>query len=75
MTANGQIIDCLKAMKKDNSGLHLKNMFIGSEGTLGIITKVALQCPPRPKSKHVAFLGKIVYILKRLELNIEKTKF
>lgn len=44
-------------MRKDNSGLHIKNLFVGSEGTLGIITKVALQCVPRPKSQQVAFLG------------------
>lgn len=32
-------------------------MFIGSEGTLGFITKVAVQCPPKPKSIALAFLG------------------
>lgn len=32
-------------------------MFIGSEGTLGVVTKAAIQCPPRPKSKNLAFLG------------------
>ncbi|ENN81556.1 hypothetical protein D910_09146 [Dendroctonus ponderosae] len=55
--ANGEVLDCLKLMRKDNSGLHIKNIFVGSEGTLGIITKVALQCVPRPKSQQVAFLG------------------
>ncbi|KAL1496987.1 hypothetical protein ABEB36_008024 [Hypothenemus hampei] len=68
--ANGETLDLLKIRKKDNSGLHLKNLFIGSEGTLGIITKVALQCPPRPQTKHVAFLGlqsydKVLQILKK----------
>ncbi|XP_030747862.1 D-2-hydroxyglutarate dehydrogenase, mitochondrial-like isoform X2 [Sitophilus oryzae] len=55
--ANGEVLNLLKPMKKDNTGFHLKNLFIGSEGTLGIITKVILQCPPRPRSQHVAFLG------------------
>ncbi|CAG9771345.1 unnamed protein product [Ceutorhynchus assimilis] len=55
--ANGEVLDCLTSVRKDNSGLHLKNLFIGSEGTLGIITKVALQCSTRPKSQHVTFLG------------------
>ena len=32
-------------------------MFIGSEGTLGIITKVAIACPPRPKAVNMAYLG------------------
>ncbi|CAH1117954.1 unnamed protein product [Phaedon cochleariae] len=55
--ADGTIIDCLSTLKKDNTGFHLKHLFIGSEGTLGFITKVALQCPTRPKSVNVAFLG------------------
>ncbi|XP_028133838.1 D-2-hydroxyglutarate dehydrogenase, mitochondrial [Diabrotica virgifera virgifera] len=57
VTANGEIIDCLSTLKKDNTGYHLKHLFIGSEGTLGLVTKVALQCPPRPKYRNVAFLG------------------
>lgn len=32
-------------------------MFIGSEGTLGVITKVAIQCPNAPKFINVAFVG------------------
>ncbi|CAG9833545.1 unnamed protein product [Diabrotica balteata] len=55
--SNGEIIDCLSTLKKDNTGYHLKHLFIGSEGTLGLVTKVALQCPPRPKYRNVAFLG------------------
>ncbi|VEN64594.1 unnamed protein product [Callosobruchus maculatus] len=55
--ANGEIMDCLSTLKKDNTGFHLKHLFIGSEGTLGFITKVSLQCPPRAKSINVAFLG------------------
>ncbi|VEN44632.1 unnamed protein product [Callosobruchus maculatus] len=55
--ANGEIMDCLSTLKKDNTGFHLKHLFIGSEGTLGFITKVSLQCPPRAKSINIAFLG------------------
>ncbi|XP_012265248.2 D-2-hydroxyglutarate dehydrogenase, mitochondrial [Athalia rosae] len=55
--ANGEIVDCLNTLKKDNTGYHLKHLFIGSEGTLGIVTKVAIQCPPVPKSLSVALLG------------------
>lgn len=40
MLASGEIIDCLSTMKKDNTGYDLKHLFIGSEGTLGIVTKV-----------------------------------
>ncbi|XP_055846275.1 D-2-hydroxyglutarate dehydrogenase, mitochondrial isoform X1 [Episyrphus balteatus] len=55
--ANGQVLDLMSDFKKDNTGYHLKHLFIGSEGTLGIITKLALLCPPAPKAVHVAFLG------------------
>lgn len=55
--ANGEILDCLSTLKKDNTGYHLKHLFIGSEGTLGVVTKVAIQCPPKPKAVNLAFLG------------------
>ncbi|KAL6443293.1 hypothetical protein ACFW04_002885 [Cataglyphis niger] len=55
--ANGDVVDALNTLKKNNTGYHLKHLFIGSEGTLGIVTKVAIQCPPLPKAVHVAFLG------------------
>lgn len=55
--ANGEIVNCLNTLKKDNTGYHLKHLFIGSEGTLGIVTKVAIQCPPLPKTVNVALLG------------------
>ncbi|CAH0557517.1 unnamed protein product [Brassicogethes aeneus] len=55
--ANGEILDCLSTLKKDNTGFHLKHLFIGSEGSLGIVTKVAIQCPPKPKAVNLAFLG------------------
>jgi D-2-hydroxyglutarate dehydrogenase len=38
--ANGDVLDMLKTVKKDNCGYHIKNIFIGSEGTLGIVTKI-----------------------------------
>lgn len=56
--ADGEVLDCLQTLKKDNTGFHLKHLFIGSEGTLGIVTKVAIHCPPLPKSINLAFLGK-----------------
>ena len=37
---SGEIVDCLTSLKKDNTGYDLKQLFIGSEGTLGIVTKV-----------------------------------
>ncbi|KAK2709150.1 D-2-hydroxyglutarate dehydrogenase, mitochondrial-like [Artemia franciscana] len=55
--ANGERLDMMTTNKKDNTGYDLKHLFVGSEGTLGIITKVAVQCAQRPNSFHVAFLG------------------
>ncbi|XP_059048288.1 D-2-hydroxyglutarate dehydrogenase, mitochondrial-like [Achroia grisella] len=55
--ADGTVIDCLKALKKDNTGYHLKHLFIGSEGTLGLVTKVAIHCPVKPKAVTVGFFG------------------
>ena len=42
---------------QDNTGYDLKQLLVGSEGTLGIITAAAIQCPPRPASVHVAYLA------------------
>uniref|UniRef100_A0A1B6LNT2 D-2-hydroxyglutarate dehydrogenase, mitochondrial n=2 Tax=Graphocephala atropunctata TaxID=36148 RepID=A0A1B6LNT2_9HEMI len=49
--ADGTVVNCT------NTGYHLKHLFIGSEGTLGIVTEVAVQCPPKPQSATLAFLG------------------
>ncbi|WP_238189306.1 FAD-binding oxidoreductase [Methylobacterium frigidaeris] len=55
--ADGQVWNGLHALRKDNSGYDLKNLFVGSEGTLGIITAAVLRLHPRPVSKATAFLG------------------
>mmetsp|Transcript_13227 Transcript_13227/g.26868 ORF Transcript_13227/g.26868 Transcript_13227/m.26868 type:complete len:492 (-) Transcript_13227:1587-3062(-) len=44
---DGSVLDLLTTLRKDNTGYDLKQLFIGSEGTLGVITKVALACPKR----------------------------
>ncbi|XP_056915505.1 D-2-hydroxyglutarate dehydrogenase, mitochondrial [Takifugu flavidus] len=55
--ADGQVLDCLATLRKDNTGYDLKQLFIGSEGTLGVITAASILCPRKPKSVNVAFLG------------------
>ncbi|KAG8197492.1 hypothetical protein JTE90_007231 [Oedothorax gibbosus] len=55
--ANGEILDCMNTMRKNNTGYDLKHMFIGSEGTLGIITEAAILCYPKSSQTAVAFLG------------------
>ena len=55
--ADGSIINDIKTLKKDNTGYDLKNLFIGSEGSLGIITRAVLRLFPIPKNRIVAFFG------------------
>ncbi len=55
--ADGSIINDIKTLKKDNTGYDLKNLFIGSEGSLGIITRAVLRLFPTPQNKVVAFFG------------------
>lgn len=55
--ADGRVFDGLSTLRKDNTGYDLKQLFIGAEGTLGVVTAVSLVCPPKPKSVNVAFLG------------------
>lgn len=54
---DGTILDSMHSLRKDNTGYDLKQLFIGSEGSLGIITGVSILCPARPKSVNIAFLG------------------
>jgi FAD/FMN-containing dehydrogenase len=55
--SNGTVIDCLSPLRKDNTGYDIKQLFIGSEGTLGVITAVSILTPPSSQSVNVAFLG------------------
>lgn len=55
--ADGTVIDSMKNIIKDNSGYDLKQLFIGSEGTLGIVTKAVLRLLERPVSRYSAFVG------------------
>jgi FAD/FMN-containing dehydrogenase len=53
--ANGDKLDMLRTLYKDNTGYHLKHLFIGAEGTLGVVTKIALRLAVTPKSSAVVF--------------------
>ncbi|XP_039412858.1 D-2-hydroxyglutarate dehydrogenase, mitochondrial isoform X1 [Corvus cornix cornix] len=55
--ADGSALDCLTSLRKDNTGYDLKQLFIGSEGTLGVVTAVSILCPQKPKAVNLAFLG------------------
>jgi FAD/FMN-containing dehydrogenase len=56
VTANGEIWNGLRGLRKDNTGYSLKNLFIGSEGTLGIITAATLKVFPLPTTKITALV-------------------
>ena len=55
--ADGRVLNNLNKLKKDNTGYDLKNLFIGAEGTLGVITAAVLRLVPRPRSVETAFAG------------------
>ena len=55
--ADGRVWNGLKGLRKDNAGYDLKHLFIGSEGTLGIVTAAVLKLFPKPRSTAVAFVG------------------
>jgi FAD/FMN-containing dehydrogenase len=55
--ADGRILHGLKALRKDNAGYDLKQLFLGTEGTLGIITAAVLKLFPKPTDRSTAFLG------------------
>ncbi len=54
---DGRIWDGLRALRKDNTGYALKHLFVGAEGTLGIITAACLKLFPRPAETAVAFVA------------------
>ena len=74
---DGTIISSLKKLMKDNSGYDLKQFFIGSEGTLGIVTKVVLRLYQHPKTRYTALAvtndyEKVLNLLNFMEEKISK---
>ena len=55
--ADGTIVGGLKRLRKDNTGYDIRNLMIGSEGSLGVITAAVLRLFPLPKALHTAFLA------------------
>ncbi len=56
-TADGQLWDGLRTLRKDNTGYDLRDLFIGSEGTLGVITAAVVKLFPRPVAQVAAFIA------------------
>jgi FAD/FMN-containing dehydrogenase len=55
--ADGRVLDMLRSLRKDNTGYDLKQLFLGAEGTLGVITAATLKLFPKPKGQVTAFVG------------------
>ncbi len=70
--ADGRVLDLLRTLRKDNTGYDLKSLFLGSEGTLGVITAAALKLFARPRVRVTAFAavespGAAVALLARMQ--------
>ncbi len=70
--ADGRIWDGMRALRKDNTGYDLKQIFLGSEGTLGIITGAVLKLFPAPRARATAFVavpgpGEAVSLLRNID--------
>jgi FAD/FMN-containing dehydrogenase len=55
--ADGRVLETLRKLKKDNTGYDLRHLFLGAEGTLGVITAAVLKLFPRPRAQETAFIG------------------
>ena len=74
--ADGTVISSMNEMLKNNSGYDLKQLFIGSEGTLGIVTRAVLRLKPAPRAVQTAFLAMnsfddVAKVLKRVGVDFE----
>lgn len=73
--ADGTVINSLKKIIKDNSGFDLKQLFIGSEGTLGLVTRVVVKLLEAPTSRNSAYIGlqnydQVVALLKYMDAGL-----
>ncbi|MEL6811337.1 MAG: FAD-binding oxidoreductase, partial [Bacteroidota bacterium] len=76
--ADGTIVSSLKKIIKDNSAYDIKQLFVGSEGTLGIVTRTVLRLVEAPKSRVSAFVGfneydKVVSFLRYMDQGLAGT--
>ena len=76
--ADGTVVSSMNQMLKNNTGYDLKQLFIGSEGTLGVITRVVVKLSPLPKSRQTALLAtesfeNVVNLLKGMQSDFAGT--
>ena len=55
VTPQGEVLDMLSGLRKDNTGYDLRDLYIGSEGTLGVITAATLRLYPQPRAQLTAW--------------------
>ncbi|GIX09669.1 FAD-binding oxidoreductase [Elioraea sp.] len=55
--ADGSVLDLMRRLRKDNTGYALRQLFIGAEGTLGVVTRAVLRLMPRPRDIQAAFVA------------------
>lgn len=72
---DGRIVDAMKGLRKDNTGFALKHLFIGSEGTIGIITGAVLKLVAKPAKSSVAMVGladidKVLDLLHKVQMAV-----
>jgi FAD/FMN-containing dehydrogenase len=73
--SDGTVVSAMNRMIKNNSGYDLKHLFIGTEGTLGVVSRVVLQLQPSPISTHTALCaledyGSVISVLNNLKLRL-----
>jgi FAD/FMN-containing dehydrogenase len=76
--ADGTVVSAMNHLIKNNTGYDLKQLFIGSEGTLGVVTRAVLRLRARPASQNTAFLavddfGALPKLLRQLEAELSGT--
>jgi FAD/FMN-containing dehydrogenase len=76
--ADGTVISSMNRLIKNNTGYDLKQLFIGSEGTLGVVTRAVLRLRPKPTSQQTAFVAvdgfeALPKLLRRLEAELSGT--
>ncbi len=69
---DGSVLDLMTALRKNNTGLDVKQLFVGTSGVFGVVTRAALRVVPRPAQRVAALLGAadgdaVLRILARLE--------
>lgn len=77
VTADGTVIRSMNKMLKNNAGYDLKQLFVGSEGTLGVVTEVVLRLYPKPLTKQSALCGfsnfsQVVSFLQYMQRNFSR---